>query len=286
MSSRSAAQAALTLYAPCARRGRLAQWAASACIAVLGPRALPGPSFPWLPMIESEWATLDSLWQRELGAFDEVTGYSRLQADRAGAAILLLRRGVPTAFVKLRRGDAGGLANEGLAMRSVWRFGPRSFRMPEPLGSGSAAGWHYLASAPLPPGRHHPPDDPPLRAVLEETEAALAELPRPQGTPGHWRPMHGDFAPWNLRQLRDGSLALIDWEDAGFGPPDADEVFYRATSAALWGKHPARSNASEAVEFWLRRVQPRPATDREHRLAVALGQALSQMGASAAPVTC
>ena len=96
MSSRAAAQAALTLYAPCARRGRLAQWAASACIAVLGPRALPGSSFPWLPMSEPEWAVLDDLWQRELGAFDEVTGYSRLQAGRAGAALLLLRRGCPS----------------------------------------------------------------------------------------------------------------------------------------------------------------------------------------------
>jgi len=237
-------------------------------------------------MSEAEWAVLDDLWQREIGTFDEVTGYSRLQAGRAGAALLLLRRGVPIAFIKLRRGDPGSLVNEGLAMRSVWHFGPRSFRMPEPFRSGSAAGWHYLATAPLPPGRHHPPDDPPLSAVLGEIEAALSDLPRPPETPGHWRPMHGDFAPWNLRRLRDGSLALIDWEDAGFGPPGADEVFYRATSAALWGRHPAQSDADEAVEFWRRRVQPQPATEREHRLAVALGQALSRMGAPTAPLTC
>ena len=98
--------------------------------------------------------------------------------------------------------------------------------------------------------------------------------------------MHGDFAPWNLRRLRDGSLALIDWEDAGFGPPGADEVFYRATSAALWGHRPHRSEAREAVEFWRRRVQPQPATTREHRLAVALGEALSRMGTPATPVPC
>ena len=97
--------------------------------------------------------------------------------------------------------------------------------------------------------------------------------------------MHGDFAPWNLRQLRGGSLALIDWEDAGFGPPGADEVFYQATSAALWGRPPVRSDASEAVEFWRRRVEPQPATDRDHRLSVALAQALSRMKAPA-PQTC
>ena len=238
-------------------------------------------------MSEPEWAVLYDLWQRELGTFDEVTGYSRLQAGRAGAALLLLRRGLPIAFVKLRRGDPGSLTNEGLAMRSVWRFGPRSFRMPEPLRSGSAAGWHYLASrtASLRAGiiRRMIPR---CGRLSKEIEAALSELPRPQDTPEHWRPMHGDFAPWNLRQLRDGSLALIDWEDAGFGPPGADEVFYRATSAALWGRHPARSDAGEAVEFWRRRVQPQPATGRDHRLAVALGQALSRMEAPAASVTC
>jgi hypothetical protein len=237
-------------------------------------------------MSEPEWTVLSDLWQRELGTFDEVTGYSRLQAGRPGAALLLLRRGLPIAFVKLRRGNPGSLTNEDLAMRSVWRFGPRPFRMPEPLRSGSAAGWHYLASAPLPPGRHHPPADPPLRAVVKEIEAALSELPRPQGTPEHWRPMHGDFAPWNLRQLRDGSLVLIDWEDAGFGPPGADEVFYRATSAALWGRHPTPSGAGEAVEFWRRRVQPQTATRRDHLLAVAVDQALNRMEASAASVTC
>ena len=45
--------------------------------------------------------------------------------------------------------------------------------------------------------------------------------------------MHGDFTPWNLRSSRTRALSLVDWEDAGWGPPDADEVLYRAVSAAL-----------------------------------------------------
>jgi aminoglycoside phosphotransferase (APT) family kinase protein len=129
----------------------------------------------------------------------------------------------------------------------------------------------------LPPGRHHPPEDPPLPALLAEIDTALSDLPRPTGTPSHWRPMHGDFAPWNLRRLRDRSLTLIDWEDAGWGPPGADEVFYRATAAALWGTHPGPSNAPEAVAYWKRRVQSQAATARERRLANALDHALRRM---------
>jgi hypothetical protein len=232
-------------------------------------------------MSEPEWTVLQSVWTRELGEFDEVTGYSRLQPERAGGALLLLRRGRAVAFVKLRRGEPGALVNESAAMRAVWSYGPQSFLMPEPLGTGGAEGWHYLACAPLPAGRHRPPHEPQLGPILAEIEGALSALPRPPGVPAHWRPMHGDFAPWNLRQLRDGRLALIDWEDAGWGPPGADALFYEATSLALWGGHPAPTTAAEAVEFWKRRIEPRPGTGRDLRLATGLTQALSQLGAPA-----
>ncbi|MGC1361515.1 MAG: hypothetical protein WA826_10090, partial [Silvibacterium sp.] len=40
---------------------------------------------------------------------------------------------------------------------------------------------------------------------------------------------HGDFAPWNLRRLADGRLALIDWEwavEEGLPWQDACRYFY------------------------------------------------------------
>ena len=148
------------------------------------------------------------------------------------------------------------------------------------LGSGSAAGWHYLASAPLPPGLHRPPRNPPLAAILEEVDAALTGLPRPLKTPDHWRPMHGDFAPWNLRQLRGGSLVLVDWENAGWAPPGADEVFYRATRAALLHGLVERCDTREAVQFWRERILAQPENSRDRRLAQTLGKILGRMAGS------
>ncbi len=76
--------------------------------------------------------------------------------------------------------------------------------------------------------------------------------------PGHWRPMHGDFTPWNLRASGGGQLTLVDWEDAGWGPPRADEVLYRAVSGALT-RRPVigLGGAAEAVGFWAERVADR-----------------------------
>lgn len=280
VSSRQAAIAGLGLYSPCRRRALWAQWAARACVALFGPIALPGRSFPWVPTSRTAWRELSDAWRRELGAFDEIAGYSRLRNSRPGLALLLLRGGSPIAFVKLRQGDCGSLANERRALDAVWSYRPRAFQVPEPLTLGTAGSWHYLVAAPLAPGLHRPPRNPPLRAIVAEVEAALAGLPRPVETPDHWRPMHGDFAPWNLRQVRGESLVLIDWEDAGWAPPGADEVFYQATRAALGHRHPDRCNIPEAVQFWRERMLAQPENARDRRLAHALREALTRMGVS------
>ena len=92
--------------------------------------------------------------------------------------------------------------------------------------------------------------------------------------------MHGDFAPWNLRQLRGGSLVLVDWENAGWAPPRADEVFYRATRAALGHRLVQRCDTQEAVQFWRERVPAQPENVRDQRLAQALGDVLGRMAGS------
>jgi hypothetical protein len=59
------------------------------------------------------------------------------------------------------------------------------------------------------------------------------ELVRTDDVPPHWRPIHGDFVPWNLREDRSGVLWLLDWEDAGWGPPFADVVRYAAAYQSI-----------------------------------------------------
>ena len=280
MSSRRAALAGLGLYSACRRRALWAQRAASAFVAIFGPEALPGRSFPWIPLSGMEWLELSDAWRRELGSFDGMAGYIRLQTSPTGLALLLLREGASIAFAKLRQGNCGSLSNERRALDAVWSYRPRAFQVPEPLLSGSAGRWDYLLSAPLPAGLHRPPRNPPLRPILEEIQAALAGLPRPPGTPDHWCPMHGDFSPWNLRQVRGGSLVLIDWENAGWAPVGADEVFYRATWTALGYRPVARCDRHEAVQFWLERVAAHPMNSRDHRLALALREILGRMGGS------
>ncbi len=280
MSSRRAALAGLGLYIPSRPWAVWAQRAARASVAMFGARALPGKSFPWAPMSESVWLELSDTWRRELGEFDEVAGYSRTQASRGGVGLLLLRNGSAIAFVKLRQEDHGQLANERCSLDAVWRHRPRAFGVPEPLRFGSMGDWQYLAAAPLPPGLHRPPHHPPLRAILQEIEAALGGLPRPPGTPDHWRPMHGDFAPWNLHQVRGGSLVLVDWEAAGWAPPGADAVFYEATRAALGHRLADRCDTPEAVRFWRERVLAHPENARDHRLAKALDAVLGRMAGS------
>jgi hypothetical protein len=277
LSSRRAALAGLGLYCPSRLRAVWAQRAARAWVALFGPRALPGRSFPWVPVGDGGWPELSDMWRRELGEFDAVAGYSRTQASRGGVGLLLLRKDSPIAFVKLRQGDDGQLANERCALEAAWKYRPRAFEVPEPLAFGSVGDWQYLAAAALPSGLLRPPRLPPLRAILEEIEAALGDLPRPPGTPDHWRPMHGDFAPWNLRQLRGGALVLVDWENAGWAPPGADEVFYRATRAALQHQVADRSDAREAVQFWRQRVQAQRENARDRRLAEALGHVFGRM---------
>jgi hypothetical protein len=44
--------------------------------------------------------------------------------------------------------------------------------------------------------------------------AALGALYRQGGGDERGGPAHGDFAPWNLLRLADGTWLLVDWEDA------------------------------------------------------------------------
>jgi phosphotransferase family enzyme len=279
-SSRKAATAAIALYAPCRPRAFLVQRAAWMITRLVGPRALPGRTVRWVPDVPPDvWHEISVRIQATVGSFDTIAGYERLQADRPGFALLLLGNGAPVAFVKVRGGDVAPIDTERTAVDMVWRHGPRSFCVPRPLASGFVDRWAYLVVEALAPRLHRPARNPRLGAITSEVQAALASLPRPTGTSPHWRPMHGDFAPWNLRRTGPGEPVLIDWEDAAWGPPGADEVFYRATQDALGIDRARGSPYEEAIDFWLDRVERWGDSDRDRRLGVATAAALRRMRA-------
>jgi len=279
-SSRADALAGLALYAPCKRRAIWAQRAAWLAVRLVGPAFLPGPSREWRPPLEPDcWDALLETLRSRMGKFDTIAGYQRLQVSRPGFALLLLSQGVPIAFVKLRQGPGSPFVNEARAQAEVWRFGPRTFSVPEPLAVGETSGWHYFAVDALPPRLHRPPHDPPLDAIVAEIAQALAGLPMPADMPAHWRPMHGDFTPWNLRSVGK-ALCLIDWEDAAWAPPSADEVLYRASEAALRGRGSEFQAPRETLLFWEQRVERWRTNKRDDQFRYALRQALHSMGAS------
>lgn len=116
--------------------------------------------------------------------------------------------------------------------------------------------------------------------MTREVARALNRLDSPEAIPRHWKPMHGDLTPWNLRQSGH-NLFLLDWEDWSWGPPEADLVLYRAAEAALQGIVPARRKHQEAVDYWLGVVRSRNhERSRDRRLARSLIKALQAMRGS------
>lgn len=248
--SRPAALAGLALYAPCRRRGiwlqRLAWWA----VGLLGPGILPGRAIPFEPPDLEVWAELQKRWTEQLGPFDELAVVERRQSKRPGLGLLLMSEGEPIAFVRARQGLDPATDGEVTASRLLRDRRPRVFRVPGILALGQVGDWGYVASSPLPPAPHRPPREPPLAAIIEEIQHGLDALPRPDGTPGGWVPIHGDLTPWNLRLLSDGTLVLLDWERVGWGPRGADELLYHASEVALGWRAGVGVGDHDAARFW------------------------------------
>jgi glycosyltransferase involved in cell wall biosynthesis len=236
------------------------------------------------------WAGLEACWRSEIGEFDGMAVYERVQAHRPGLALLLMRKDRPVAFVKLRRDGGEELRAEARALEALAKYGPTTFQVPALRSAGSFAGWHYVAVDPIPTKPHRAANRPPIQLIAREIDSALADLPRPPGTPDHWRPMHGDLTPWNLRQMPNQQIVLTDWEESGWGPPEADEVLYRATAAASRNEPAGVSSASEAIDFWERQIRERPTSDkRDRKLEESLAMTLASMrrprSQQAAPAT-
>ncbi|WP_285705998.1 phosphotransferase [Microtetraspora sp. NBRC 16547] len=248
---------------------------------VAGPWVLPGRRRQWRPPVaEDAWAAISEQVAEVAGPVDGMAGYIRPQASRAGgAALLLLRAGRPVGFLKVREAPVE-LAREAAALAAFATDGATGgdtdratggatggdigFRVPEVLGTGSAEGFHWLLLSPMEPVPARPARNIAVARLSELISARLAErLVRPAGVPAHWRPMHGDLTPWNLRLTRTPVPWLIDWEDAGYAPPHADETYFAATRRAVYGGPPPARVYGEAAAYWLDRVRRRTADDAE-----------------------
>ncbi len=83
--------------------------------------------------------------------------------------------------------------------------------------------------------------------TLETTTTALSELQDANPLPTFW--VHGDFAPWNIKQQPGSPPTLLDWEDARRGGLPLQDVFhFLHIQDYLFGKRPT-SHAGDLKHF-------------------------------------
>lgn len=255
--SRGGALAGIAMYPACAKRAVWFQKAVYAWVWLFGSRSIPWRGVTWKPSVEERtWYRLAVTWREQVGDFDTFAVSERRPVSRSGFIVLLVRGDRPVAFVKLRSHDES-LAREFNSLQQVASFGPESFVAPEPLGAGELDGLSYLLIGPLGSGVHGMATQLDIDRIAREVSSSLRGIPKPEGIPDHWRPIHGDLTPWNLRLMADGKVALVDWEHVTWGPPLADQLLYEITASMITGRKPSALRDPEVVEFWRQRIPER-----------------------------
>lgn len=243
--------------------------------AAVGSRGLllPGRRERWSPPLPDEtFRGLWTAWTATIGrAPDAVAVYQRLQAERSSITLLLCA-GRRSMLVRVRA-DAISLSREREISAAAGTIGPAAFRVPRLLGAGEFDGWSWVGYEVIAQRPHRPVRRLPPGLIEQISELVESVVPRPAGTPTHWRGAHGDLTPWNLRSSHRGTW-LIDWEDANWAPPGADEVYFRAIVAAM-GRRPVlpldvADVQQEAARYWLDIVRSRPIATSEARLKTRL----------------
>lgn len=279
---RRASLAGMALYAPCRPWMLVAHHVGWALVAVLGARMLGRTSTGWqAPTGAAVWTALRQQWADVLGEADGMAVYERPQASRSGFGVLLLRGSRPLAFVKVREADPG-LARAARVLAALRESPSPYFHAPAPLGSGAVGHWKWLAVSTMPSWPHRPARSAPVTAIARDIGHRLSGVLDASAAPAHWLPMHGDLTPWNLRRTGLRSLWLLDWEEATWGPPDADAVYFGLTAAVLFRRPYAGPPASEeAVTYWRERIGSRPVGDFDRGLNAALVRVLERAPAAA-----
>lgn len=249
--SKAATLAGIATYTPCVPKGIWGQRLAWTLVSAGGSRLLPGRTGDWEPpFAEDHWHELINQVRAIAGNFDSHTVYER-RRGRRGLMMLLMDGDRPVGFLKARENPGDGVVREEEALRLVEKSRPTTFVAPRVLGSGEVAGWKYLVTSPMPARMHRMIEGEPPTAMVEEIRSTLDELERPAKAAAEWEAFHGDFTPWNLRRIGSSVPWLIDWEDCGYAPIEADQTLYLATAYAI-GKtlSPIPLPASDAVRYW------------------------------------
>jgi hypothetical protein len=226
------------------------------------------------------FAELRHQWDVLVGG--RVTGlaiYERLQPERRNLTLLVCA-GKRSVLVRVRS-DRSSLERERLISGAAAARSLTTFHVPPLVGDGAAAGYHWVAYEAIAYRPHTPVQRAAPRIFAEISDLVQSVVARPADVPSHWSGAHGDLNPWNLRRGRRRTW-LIDWEDAGWAPPDADEVYFRAVLAAL-RPGPVSPSASdpahrEAARYWEKIVTERAASEQEQGLRERLLVALAAPG--------
>ncbi len=267
----------MSLYTACKPVPLAAQytlWGA----AKVGARWLPdhlGTS--WAPpMPAAEMIELRASWASGLGwRPDALAIYERIQPGRTSLTTLVMN-GHHAALVRSRRSKSS-LRQEQAISVAAERMGLTCFRVPRIVAEGMAAGWNWIAYEPISRAPHRP-----VKRLRGETTQEIRELvesavPRPADTPDSWRGAHRDLTPWNLRRGAH-RVWLIDWEDAGWAPHGADDVYFRAVVQSI-SRGPATplvlpEEHREAAAYWAGIVKSRSIAAAELKLKTRLLAAL------------
>jgi hypothetical protein len=205
-----------------------------------------------------------------VGRFDAIALHTPRQAGRCTLALLLLDDGHPRAFVKVKP-EGAALDLEADVVTALVESEGAPIRVAQPVARGSC-GVHWLATSAI-VGPHAPRMVEPGPAYETWLDECLEPVLDRGSAPPHWRPAHGDLAPWNLRTSGTATW-LVDWESAAYAPPGADRVYFRAALAVLRRRRPADGSA-ESVAYWQTRVADRGTDDDLNRRLL---EVLSHMG--------
>lgn len=276
----AAAALGMTLYTASRLRPLTAQRLLWLLARAGGIRAVPGRREQWRPpMGEDVMSELLSQWREAVGA--PVVGlaiYNRPQEHRP-ALSLMVCAGDRSLLVRVRR-EAESLVLEQRVSEVAQTLGARAFRVPRLHASGSAGGWSWVGYEVIGQRPHAPARSASPALYAEVSRLVEAAVPRPEGCPADWRGAHGDLTPWNLRRSG-GRLWLIDWEDARFAPPGADEVYFALTRVVLGGRSripwlKVVGRHSEARQYWIAELTPRLHDDKGAELVVRMLKLLTE----------
>lgn len=263
-SDRAAAQLGLTLYTASKRWVLAAQRTSYKLLGVFGPRILPGRR---VVLQIPEWEELTASWRDVVGPVRSVARYQR-KDPRAGMLLLLMREKQGPLVVKVRE-DGSGILNEQRLLHAMQGQDLRGVRVPRPVGFGTTSAGLTWAAQEFVFDRPHRPvyhlDNRQLGVLTRSIAQAFDQLGLTSSRRDGWVPAHGDVTPWNLRRDHTGAVWLLDWEDAGYLPPGADEAYFRLTSSTLCGTQPGPMSP-EAGSYWRTIIEQR--LDEGHPVAL------------------